>query len=591
MAYGTKYKFKFQNVNGAVYEIRLQEMNYSGTATERPLGAAPVIHMQENGAIRSTSVDLTLECQVDGEFAFLYTSDPQKYRIAIYTNTDLIWQGFVATELYSEPDIAPPYDVKVTATDGLGALKEYEFEPVGSLSIRRHLENLMLYTGLDLGFRVVTSLEEYSTAGNYPLDTPNAFIDGALINLDFYEGKTVYDVLEGLLSSLRCTITQWNDDWLIIRETDLSVNGNGRVPGYYIPTTRTTATYSTNINYLTATVGQMGVANMWPIGFLTRRIVPAKYSVKVRSPWTFKNGFQKVSDNTWTLSGNVSFNNAGYLLYLQPASGVTIGTASQSKVLNKLVTGIRVRIKAEATSMTTGSHYVTLQVTWGNYRYSPSTGWAANPNLEVGTETITATSETHDPDEAQVVEFVIPSILDTNIGTLSVSVSGFYVIVHDIEVMPDTVAGYEDNILIDNDARGERSPLDSAFGTINNANYESLDFLMGVFWRVTDLGGATMTSPIYYFSDSNNTNKDYLAITALSCAKECAAPRIEITGTIDVPNNRNQQPLLIKSHNVWALMESYDWNLKEAEINFKAVTLPTASLTVDSETRKSIPNQ
>lgn len=591
MAYGTKYKFKFQNVNGAVYEIRLQEMGYSGTATERPLGAAPVIHMQENGAIRSTSVDLTLECQVDGEFAFLYTSDPQKYRIAIYTNTDLIWQGFVATELYSEPDIAPPYDVKVTATDGLGALKEYEFEPVGSLSIRHHLENLMLYTGLDLGFRVVTSLEEYSTAGNYPLDTPNAFIDGALINLDFYEGKTVYDVLEGLLSSLRCTITQWNDDWLIIRETDLSVNGNGRVPGYYIPTTRTTATYSTNINYLTATVGQMGVANMWPIGFLTRRVVPAKYAVKVRSPWTFKNGFQKVSDNTWTLSGNVSFNNAGYLLYLQPGAGVTIGTASQSKVLNKLVTGIRVRIKAEATSMTTGSHYVTLQVAWGNYRYSPSTGWATNPNLEVGTETITATSETHDPDEAQVVEFVIPSILDTNIGTLSVSVSGFYVIVHDIEVMPDTVAGYEDNILIDNDARGERSPLDSAFGTINNANYESLDFLMGVFWRVTDLGGATMTSPIYYFSDSNNTNKDYLAITALSCAKECAAPRIEITGTIDVPNTRNQQPLLIKSHNVWALMESYDWNLKEAEINFKAVTLPTASLTVDSETRKSIPNQ
>jgi hypothetical protein len=37
-------------------------------------------------------------------------------------------------------------------------------------------------------------------------------------------------------------------------------------------------------------------------------------------------------------------------------------------------------------------------------------------------------------------------------------------------------------------------------------------------------------------------------------------------------------------------MESYDWNLKEAEISFKAVTLPTATLVVDSETITSIPN-
>ena len=95
---------------------------------------------------------------------------------------------------------------------------------------------------------------------------------------------------------------------------------------------------------------------------------------------------------------------------------------------------------------------------------------------------------------------------------------------------------------------------------------------------------------IQSFDDADNTDLDYLSLTALNYAKEHAAPRIEITGTIDFPSIRPIQPIIIKSHGVWALMESYDWNLKEAEINFKAVTPPSATLTVDSETITSLPN-
>jgi hypothetical protein len=70
MAYGIKYKFRFEGTHDT-YEVQLLENGYYGNATKRPLGAAPVIHMQESDPFRATSLDLTLECQTDGEYVDL----------------------------------------------------------------------------------------------------------------------------------------------------------------------------------------------------------------------------------------------------------------------------------------------------------------------------------------------------------------------------------------------------------------------------------------------------------------------------------------------------------------------------------------
>jgi hypothetical protein len=42
--------------------------------------------------------------------------------------------------------------------------------------------------------------------------------------------------------------------------------------------------------------------------------------------------------------------------------------------------------------------------------------------------------------------------------------------------------------------------------------------------------------------------------------------------------------MFIKSHGVWALVSTFDWDMLNEDIDFKAVTLPTATLTVGSET-------
>ena len=78
MAYNTKYRFRFDSCHGMTYEVRLLEDGYSGSVIDRPLGKSPVIRMQEADPFRPTSCDLYLECQTDGEYVDLYTTDPNQ---------------------------------------------------------------------------------------------------------------------------------------------------------------------------------------------------------------------------------------------------------------------------------------------------------------------------------------------------------------------------------------------------------------------------------------------------------------------------------------------------------------------------------
>ena len=599
MAYGAKYKFKFENEHGIVYEIRLLEKDYSGSVTTRPLGSAPIIRMQQNGPFRSTSCDLTLECQVDnlgvGEFSFLYTSDPQQYKIVVYHGAILLWQGFVATEIYSEPDIAPPYDVKITATDGLGVLKEYDFEPAGEQTIRAHLTTLLGQTGLSNGIYTVSSLKEHGR-------TPADFIDGVLIDLDYHDGDNCYDTLLDLLKTMRLTITQWSGEWLILRETDITVNSSGKVPGYFTPVDPNNQTYSLNIDNLTATVGQMGVAQMWPIGYLTRRVSPAKKSVKVSAPWHWKNGFAEVKDNGWNVQDDYSGGGNQNAYFVANGSYYNLGTPAMQigtmrgklwsdEALRRLMVDFKVTVRvsknnAIPSNYPQGLSYLCITAVWDSGTpkyYTDRDGWDAGINDEGNQVSITATNPDHDIASTQEVSMVIPAPLDNNVGTLTIRIVGKLVEVYDIRVEPSTIKGYEDTILIDNGARGSAEDLEIAGGRMTLTNFIRTTFYQGVFLWQNDRH--VLTS----YDDADNSELDYLSLTALNYAKVHAAARIEITGTIDFPVGRFEQPLLIQSHGSWALMESYDWNLKDAEINFKAVTLPTAVLSVDSETITSLP--
>ena len=264
MAYNVKYRFQFVSDSGTTCRVDLSEDGYSGSVTTRPLGKAPVIRMQDSDCIRATSCDLVLECQTDGEFVDLYTTNPFQYKVEVQRVTGNsvigIWRGFVATEIYSEPDIAPPYDVRITATDGIGILKEYEFEAVGAKSIRSHICALLNKAGDDSPmFYYATKLCKY-------LDTETAFMDKGFINLDYMAGKSCYEVLQTLLTSLRSVIMYIGAYWLIVREVDVQMNSSGMLTAVQCITDNPYYTPSSTTVKMGRSVGQMGVADIWPVG-------------------------------------------------------------------------------------------------------------------------------------------------------------------------------------------------------------------------------------------------------------------------------------------------------------------------------------
>ena len=574
MAYNTKYLFRFNSIHGVEYRIYLEEDGYSGSIIHRPLGRAPILRMKENDPFRSTSLDLVLECQTEGEYVDLYTTDPLKYRVQVFRRigvgeNEFIWRGFVATEIYSEPDIAPPYDVSITATDGLGVLKEYDFTP-GPRTIVGHLDYLLGQTGLNIDLWSVSALKVQG--GTVP-----AFFDNVKIDLDYMAGKNCYEVLSELLTTLRLVVTQWRGAWLLIRETDVSVASNGKVPGYDM----VGYTSSMNIDYMAKVVGRMGATgvDMWPVGHLTRRVVPAKKSIVVRADWHPKNGAPALMN--WTTVGTV-YDGSNYR-----ALGNNMGawgTVAASMSVYSFKRDVKVVVKANAANVGSSMNRRTIQVlaSWTvngvTKHYSPSDGWnASSPdNEEIVCKN---TNFYHDPASADTIEVSIPSPNDSNNGYFTINVIGYNVDVYDIDVQLATNKGYEDTIIIDNGARGSAQQVSISGGRELSADLIPANFMRGVFY--TESGG--VENEVTAFADGDNSNLDYLSLTALNCAKCIAAPRIEINGKLDVPSSFSWVPLLIKSHGVWALLSSYDWDLLESEISFKAVTLPSASLVVDSE--------
>ena len=586
------YRFIYQSIHGVQYTVNIMQSGSSGSVTTRNLGKAPVLHMKDGDPFRATSCDLVLECQTDGEFASFYTSNPLEYKVAVFRGNTQVWTGFLATEIYSEPNIAPPYDVSVTATDGLGTLKEYIFEPVGLQPLGTHMVDLLRKTGLDLAIDFAMTL---SKAGGTVPD----FLDTVSINLDYLAGENCYTVLETLLVSLHATITQYDGRWLVIRETDISVGGSN-IPVYRKPS-RTGSTSATSISGGRRSVGKMGTADMWPVGYTTRKAVPAKRRITVEAPWHLANAAPSVQDDDYSTS-NASFVDVGGgdsrydIVGVRQSSSVTYGYVFCGIGLSRFTRAIAVTVRVSAgapnpVSWGIGKIGVSAKLTDGSTEYYwDGTEWLSAvpqyPFLQTNAPTEDVNVNTEKASEASDVTFCIPAHGETSSRALYVYVYGMGARVFNVDIRPVMDNGFRDEILINNGARGDGDKVSITGGRMTEEYFEIPDSYLGI-WRESS---SDSSHPVYLFTDSNFGSKDFMSIQALGRALSVAAHRVETYGTIDFPANMSLPPIAIRANSSNALVTSYDWDMYNEEFKFNAVTLPSASLSVTSETVTSMEN-
>lgn len=586
MAYGIKYRFKFESVHGVDYTVNLLEDGYDGSVTTRPLGKAPVIRMQENGCFRSTSCNLTLECQVDGEFAELYTSDPLQFRIDVFRGDGvgtLIWSGFVATEIYSEPDIYPPYDVDVTATDGLGTLKEYDFPARGLQTVREHIRYFLSKTGIPSSASIYAVTSAGPTAG-----TPATLFDSTSIDLDYLAGENCYDAFAELLNTLHMTVTTYNGNWLLVRETDLSgkLNSSGALSVYSLPTRSgsSSSTSTTTISGVKKTIGKMGVADIWPVGHLTRRVVPAKRSVMVEAPYHAGNVLANpdmASDSVWEKAG-ISWNSGGY--YSESSAGV--GSMGQTvSVSNMAGTRLRLTVRASRNGPEQSYNFVSPQV-WFQETGSTTTYWYDSENRKWTTAQPQHRQDfdlgTTNADRSLAEEFTV-EVPELPIESATISGSlRFWISARNANIFSASVSqilnnGYRDEIVINNGTRGKGD-------TVRISGGRSDIIADASFWRGVFVLASNPKAPVSAWSDNRQYGKEFMSLTALDLALSFALPRISLSGRMDFPAELNYPPLVLDLRSTLFQMETFSWNLLEEEVEFTALSLPAVSLSVESET-------
>ena len=498
--YGLKYQFFRTSTNGADILITIHKKWYEGEVITRALGRAPVIKRENKDHIYGTSCELYLECKVDGEFAEMYTSDPHEYRVAVYKNSTLLWMGFVSPELYSEPDVDPPYDVQVIATDGLGELKNFDFGKRGTASILSHINYLMSKSGIGVPLNIVSDLRYTDTAG---ATSAAKDILNVKVNLDHEANSSCYEALQSLLSSLNANITQINGSYLIFRETDFIVKAQETG----------VEAFDVNGNSLklpVAKFGSMRTHQWWPVGQLSSVIEPAKNKLTLKAPDHYKDNV--LDFESWSLIDASYLDNEGAYSLPNKNSAIT-----QSLDFGGQEVGYRLGLRVRARNVGAGQYGGTsdkaqnlgLKVEMEGRAFADYLGpkfwliksegissgsvladymWKSNEERSVEEE-LRNPSSADSAADAQNIDIVLPLFDDgtnmygsyayaTKIKVTIFNPAGEHgIYVYDVSLVKyEQIKGYQADVVIDNAAREAGSNVDL---TLSSGVYEYFRMVTG----------------------------------------------------------------------------------------------------------------
>ncbi len=577
-----KYRFPFESVEGQDWTIDILASGYSGSVKVRHLGGPPMLRKDKNENICGTSLDLTAECAVDGEFEEFSSSDPYAFQAKVYHGSSLVWQGFVSPELYSAPDIAPPYDVRVTATDGLGELKLHDFEAQGRKTLSALFTYLLDFTGLSLGFRQITDLS-CSASGIGDMLT------SVYVNIDYLAGETCYDVLQYLLATIHSTITQDGNYWLIQKETGITVIAGGSV-----------ACYNNGVSAQRGVpvFGSMRTKNIWPVGHMTREYVAPKKKMVVTADNHYRPNI--LSDSSWVLDGGTTDEGA-YWELPNAGDGMTQTISFQQEVSKHLVLSIKVRNVGDGQDAgnlavyvkLAGSHYqagsyLYLTKVVGSYR-RPGADWYWSTASATSDFEVQAPSETDTDQDYVTIDVRIP--LYTNNARSYVRASSLeFQIFNGDQLYPKRIYGislyqYEQTkgfrkvVNIDNGARGEAPDVSLVFPCSTGVNdYNGAEEML--YGMPVNSSGARITS----WSTYNFSNMDFMSLIARDYAASYAAPRVRLSGALQIGGGSMPIMFIDSFDSVLYIIESFSWDLYNDEISVQMISKPnTSSITVDSE--------
>lgn len=575
-SYGTIYEFRFDDINGDDVDIFIAKKNYTGSVTRRALGRTPILKRERSGSILGTSLEIYAECKVDGEFAQLYTSSADEFRVEVYKRQNLLWTGFVSPELYSEPDIAPPYDVQIIATDGLGELKGHDYRFYGKATLRNHIQHALAPTSLQGDITLISSLSwEDDTSANAPSSLLEMVTD-----LSHLEEESCYDVLQSILMSLNACITQQDGGWMVIRESDLYLNA------FRLPT---------------ALFGSMTKAQWWPVGNMSIDIIPAKKEVSVVHENQYReNILPPISMGVaagWEIGVGCYYSSAEGGWIVPPQTGLSYRIDARQYPLQS---NLLLRIKARCLAIEGRDDVSKLSVymerdyagstTYLIRDYSPQEdrvimrwhdemmgyvyAWDA-PFVEQDTE-----PAVHD------LEILVPLSGETLAESLNMVIgnpypSPYLLCIYSIELtQAEQTPGSRLTAIIANGAREKMNESKVVLSSSANPSLPDLQY-----------GILRLDGGVVEWHTPATTAPDLLSFAARDLAMQVALPRMRYRGKLNVPSLAFPRiPLLFQRDDTYYFLNTYSFDLLNSELEVELISIPNAQVQIESETVTELPS-
>lgn len=219
--YNPKWFFELKDRHNNDLRVEILGKNYEGTATDiEYIGSNPiVIDWKGRGndkfrPIVTSECILTVNSSTDFEYYSLFSSDEKAHRIDVYKNGAIFWRGYVIPDVYTEPYLAPPYLMTVSAVDGLNTLKKYDYENPNETSTYREIITYCLD-------KIGHGIDFLDSAFILPSDITGTPLNIFSVKNKAFEGLNCYEVLERVVFANLGRLTQLDGSWQMVPITQL----------------------------------------------------------------------------------------------------------------------------------------------------------------------------------------------------------------------------------------------------------------------------------------------------------------------------------------------------------------------------------
>ncbi|PKQ69400.1 hypothetical protein BZG01_00230 [Labilibaculum manganireducens] len=133
MAYGLRLRGEWQDKLGGLTRFDITERDYTGNAEVMEMQEDPLTIERAQLTNKFTptigsGIQLKVTATYDGQYISLYTKDKQKFKGSFYKNNQLIWTGYLNSEVYGEQfDRMADYPVTLQFNDGFTVLERIKF--------------------------------------------------------------------------------------------------------------------------------------------------------------------------------------------------------------------------------------------------------------------------------------------------------------------------------------------------------------------------------------------------------------------------------------------------------------------------------